>query len=376
MFRHLYVHIPYCIKKCPYCDFFSVDDDHRVDEFLDGLATELAQLVRQFGPLIDVETVFVGGGTPTYLAPKDVHRLGRLIEDHVALRPDCEWTVEANPESATGEQIARFMNIGVNRVSIGVQSFETGELMELGRAHSAYHARSAAHTMARAGLASWSMDFLFGVAGQSMASWQQTVAEALEYEPPHMSAYALTVEPGSRFARDPRPERHCADDDLVTTQYRWLVRALRDAGYEHYEVSNFARPNHRCRHNEAYWARRPYLGLGPSAHSFDGERRWWNVRSIDAYLDRLTQGERPVAGSEVLDAAQRCSEVVMLSLRRSEGLPWSLLSPSQRRAVQAGLASMVRSRLVETDGAGVRLTDEGWPVADAVIRRVAKLVSG
>jgi len=376
VFRHLYIHIPYCVKKCPYCDFFSVEDDHRMGEFLDGLAREFALVAQQFGPLAEVETVFVGGGTPTYLPPKDVHHLGRLIRGHAALAPNCEWTLEANPESTTGDQIARFVGIGVNRVSVGVQSFDTGELMRLGRAHSGYHARAAAETLTRADLRSWSMDFLFGVAGQSMATWKENVAEALDFHPPHLSAYALTIEPGSRHARDPIPERFCAEEELVVEQYRWLRETLVRAGYEHYEVSNYAKPGHRCRHNEAYWTRRPYLGLGPSAHSFDGRQRWWNVRNIDAYLDRLNGGERPVAGCEVLDAEQIRHEVVMLSLRRSEGLRWSALPQDRQRRLREGLPSLVKPGLVEVDDVGVRLTDEGWPLADAVISRVAALVSG
>jgi len=370
VFRHLYVHIPYCVKKCPYCDFFSVADDRRMMEFLDALAAEFALLAAEYGPFTGIETVFIGGGTPTHLPAESVPRLGEVLSRHASLAPGYEWTIEANPESATPEQIARFMDIGANRVSVGVQSFDAGELALLGRAHSVCDAHAAARTLSSAGLASWSLDLMFGLAGQSLASWQQSVNHALAYRPPHLSSYALMIEPGSAYARDPEPERFCADEALVADEYAWLMETLTEAGYEHYELSNYALPGHRCRHNEAYWSRRPYLGLGPSAQSFDGRRRWWNVRSIDEYLDRLRDGRSPTTESETLEPEQVFDEVVMLSLRRKEGMAWSMVPSDRRGWVRSALLPMSDSGLVEIDREGVRLTAKGWPLADAVIRRI------
>ena len=380
MFRHLYIHLPYCVEKCPYCDFFSVADDHRKDEFLDLFEREFDDALREHGDLVDVETVFVGGGTPTHLSESDIERFGDIVRGRVKFAPGYEWSVEANPESATREKPALFREMGATRISMGAQSFYDGELRMLGRVHASDRINGAADAIRSAGFSSWSLDLIFGVAGQSPGSWSRTIDRALVLDPPHISAYALMIEPGSEYARDADPLRFQAHDDVVAQQFLHLMERLGETGYEHYEVSNYARPGERCRHNDAYWLRRPYLGLGPSAHSLGtlpngDQRRWWNARSIDGYLDALTQGTSPVAGSETLTPGDASRETIMLGLRRAEGIEWDSLPSDSHEAVRQASEPLAEAELVECDDRGMRLVREGWLVADGVIRRVVDAVA-
>jgi len=375
VFRHLYIHLPYCVEKCPYCDFFSVADDHRRGEFLDLLEREFDGSLREHGDLADVETVFVGGGTPTHLSERDIERFGVIVQGRLNLAPGYEWTVEANPESATREKLALFRDMGATRISMGAQSFDDRELRILGRVHASERIHHAADAIRSAGFVSWSLDLIFGVAGQSPGSWSETIDRALALDPPHISAYALMIEPGSEYARDADPLRFQADDDVVAEQFLHLMDRLSEAGYEHYEVSSYAQPGERCRHNDAYWLRLPYLGLGPSAHSLGtlpsgDERRWWNTRSIDGYLDAVAQGTSPVAGSETLTGGDALRETIMLGLRRAEGIEWGSLPSDSHEAVRQASEPLAEAELVECDDWGMRLVREGWLVADGVILRV------
>ena len=379
MFRHLYIHLPYCVVKCPYCDFFSVGDDHRADEFADLFTCEFDMMVAEHGPFSDVETVFLGGGTPTHLNEREIIRIGEIIRDRIRLVDGYEWTVEANPESASCEKLRLFREMGANRISLGVQSFGADDLRALGRAHSAEDAERAIDAIHRCGFALWSLDLMFGIAGQSVRSWGESVAHALALDPPHISAYALMIEPGSRYAADSTPTRFQADDDTTVDQYTVLMDTLGEAGYEHYEVSNYAKSGQRCRHNEAYWLREPYIGLGPSAHSYSidingAEKRWWNVRSIDGYLDRLGRGESVVAGSEELGPHEIAEERIMLGLRRSEGIRWDSIPADRVESVWRAIEPLIERRLMLSDDIGFRIARDGWAVADMLIRRAVDAV--
>lgn len=379
MFRHIYIHVPYCVVKCPYCDFFSVADDHRAPEFLTLLERELDTVIDTFGPLRDVETIFIGGGTPTHLTEHDIVRLGMMIRNRVKLADSYEWTVEANPESATHDKLRHFHDMGANRISLGVQSFHESELELLGRAHTIHDAMAAVDAIHRTEFTSWSLDLMFGIAGQSVQSWQSTLAHALTANPPHISAYALMIEPGSAYAADHTPTRFQADDDTTVDQFIALMDTLHAHGYAHYEVSNYALSGHRCRHNDAYWQRKPYVGLGPSAHSFaidehGVERRWWNVRSIDGYLNRLARNESPIAGSEILTPREIIEEQIMLGLRRSEGICWEELPPNRVAPVRHAMEPLATHKLVCVDDMGFRIIRDGWPIADMIIRRAVDAI--
>jgi putative oxygen-independent coproporphyrinogen III oxidase len=369
MFRHVYIHVPYCVSKCPYCDFFSVDDNRGIESFVDALGVELAISAKVHGPLRDVETVYIGGGTPSHLGVEEIEHLGQILQDHVQRSPDCEWTVEVNPESATREKLDLFLGMGVNRFSVGVQSLRKRELGFLGRAHDPGMAIRAVGLVADSSARSWSLDIMFGFAGQTLDSLRTTFRETLAFDPPHVSAYALMIEPGSRFAEKPDRE-WSAPPDEVADQYRFLREALRAAGIEQYEVSNYAHPGHRSRHNLAYWGRVPYAGFGPSAHSFDGQARWWNVRSIDRYLEATSEGRAPIDDREVLTAHEELEERIMLGLRLSDGIGPDIVRGDGWARMTKIADLLAEEGLVRMDDDRICLVNDGWAVADAVIERL------
>jgi oxygen-independent coproporphyrinogen-3 oxidase len=374
VFRHIYVHVPFCVQKCAYCDFYSVAGGQPRSQFINGLERELTLRTETFGPIRGVETLYIGGGTPSCLDPQELLALGRVLHQFVVLAPDYEWTVEANPESLTPEKIDLMREIGANRLSLGVQSLDDGVLASLGRSHTASDARRALETVYSAELDSWSVDLMFGVAGQTLRTLQRTVSEMLSWQPPHVSAYALMIEPGSLYAQDSDPSKFSADETATIEQFEWLMDTMETAGYRHYEVSNYAEPGRESRHNRAYWRRRPYLGLGPSAHSFDGATRWWNVRAVDEYAALALAGKVPTKGSETLTEVEVIEEIVMLSLRTNEGLAWNALPGIPSERIKKAIPPLAAAGFLSQDGAGFRLTRSGFAISDAIIRRVVETV--
>jgi putative oxygen-independent coproporphyrinogen III oxidase len=358
----LYVHVPFCRTKCGYCSFFSQTDLSLAPLWLDALKRE-ARLHRDFsGPF---DSLFLGGGTPTVLAPSQLESLTHCLFIGFSFRDSTEFTMEANPDDLTTDMLAILKDLGVNRVSIGIQSLEDKELAFLGRRHSAHQAEKALDQVRRAGFKSLSADFMYGLPGQTVSSWLKTLGRALTFEPDHLSCYQLTLEkhtPLGRMAAEKKIRKSGVEEErelfLATSQF------LEQEGYLHYEVSNFARPGHLCRHNFKYWDRSPYLGLGPSAHSFDGSARWWNTRSIRRYHRRLSCGHAPTAGKEILSEENRIMECLLLGLRTRQGIEIEMV-----RHVP-GLDSRVKhleeSGLVIVRGGKVVPTREGLLYADGL----------
>jgi len=320
----IYVHIPFCVRKCLYCDFYSVEASGQLDAFLEALDREIALARDAFDPPI-AETVFLGGGTPSLLAPHQADRLLASLRAAFHIAPDPEITLEANPGTVTRDSLRAYRTAGITRLSLGVQSFRDAELRQLGRIHSVADARRAVGDARAAGFENLGLDLIYAVPGQTLEAWEENIAAAIELAPEHISAYALTVERHTPLGRmveagTVRP----APTELEAAMLERTMDALEAHGYEHYEVSNYARPGFRCRHNLNYWTHRPYLGLGPSAHSFrpdaDGRRgrRWWNVSDLPVYVERLQRGSLPVGGEEALDAAELRSERLLLGLRMGE----------------------------------------------------------
>jgi oxygen-independent coproporphyrinogen-3 oxidase len=311
----VYVHVPFCARRCDYCAFATwTDRDHLMAAYAAGCGTEM-DLARRHELLPPATSVFVGGGTPSRLVPP----LLAGILDGIERAPGAEVTVECNPEDASPARLTAWRAAGVTRVSFGVQSLAPHVLAGLGRVHDAASVAPACAAAAGAGV-EVSVDLIYGAAGETDADWRATLegVVALPGSPAHVSAYALTVEPGTPLARD--PARH-PDDDTLARRYEVADAVLADAGYEWYELSNWARPGHECRHNRLYWAQGDYRGVGCAAHSHRDGHRWWNIRTPERYLAALDQGRSPVAGEEWLDDDQRAFEALALALRTREGVP-------------------------------------------------------
>lgn len=386
--RSLYVHVPFCFHKCHYCDFYSfVDTRDRQPEFVAALERELRALTTD-GSRATLDTLFVGGGTPSLLRVDLWERLGAALHERFDLGAAAEWTVECNPETVTPELARTLRGLGVNRVSMGAQSFDPRHLKTLERWHDPQSVARANAIMADAGVVRRSIDLIYAVPGQTMDDWWQDVETALALDPPleHLSCYALTYEPNTPMtARMRRGEFVPADDDLEADMYEWLVARLRDAGFERYEVSNFARPGGECRHNLAYWRQQSWLAAGPSAsgHLSCGASAGWRWKNVPRLTDWMSgvnaDGWSPVVDVEPPDCARALRERVMLGLRLAEGLDEASLLAD---AALAGRADDVREAITHERATGtceakggsgrLRLTDRGFLLADGVAGRLMR----
>jgi oxygen-independent coproporphyrinogen-3 oxidase len=313
----VYVHIPFCAKRCDYCAFATwTDRDPLIEAYLDALTDDVVRQVRAGMP--EAATVFVGGGTPTHVPAAGLARVLATIPR----APEAEITVECNPDDVTPEMMRIYADAGVNRVSIGVQSMAPHVLQSLGRTHVPANVARAVEAVRAAGIPTFNLDLIYGAVGESIDDWAFTVRAALDLEPPHISAYALTVEAGTPLAL--QPERYPDDDDLAD-KYELADALLAAAGLANYEVSNWAKPGHECRHNLVYWHQGEYQAFGCAGHSHRDGRRFWNVRTPDRYIDLVAQGASAEAAGEQLDDDARRIEGLQLRLRLREGVERSAL---------------------------------------------------
>ena len=346
----VYVHVPFCAARCDYCAFATWTDRHHLAKrYADACIAELTEAAAA-GELRPATSVFVGGGTPSQLQPA---LLARVLA-HIETAPGAEVTVECNPEDATKELLGVWRGAGVTRLSLGVQSMVPAVLERLGRRGRPAQVGRALAIAADAGIGETSVDLIFGSVGESDDDWRRTLDAVLSLDPApaHVSAYALTVEPGTPLAAD--RARH-PDEDAQASRYLIADELLGDAGYHWYEVSNWARPGHECRHNQLYWDQGDYRGIGCAAHSHAAGRRYWNIRSVDRYVDAVERGRPPTAGEERLDPGQRAFEALALALRTRRGVPDAALPDD------AEIAALVERR----DGRAV-LTQRGRLLANAL----------
>ena len=376
----IYLHVPFCSVRCGYCDFNTYTltelgaDGASVATFADAAVRELRFAGEVLGSAGPVDTVFIGGGTPTMLAPEDLVRMVDGVREVFGLAEAAEVTTEANPDSVTPEGLARLAEGGFTRVSVGMQSAVPHVLRVLERTHQPANVALAVEAARAAGLHT-SVDLIYGTPGESLDDWRASLDAAVGLEPDHISAYALVVEEGTRLAAQVRRGHVPApEDDDEAAKYEVADEVLRSAGYEWYEVSNWARtPGARCRHNEGYWDDGNWWGVGPGAHSHVGGVRWWNVKHPNAYAARLASGVSPAAGRETLTAEQRHDERVLLGVRLAEGLPVEDLQADGRAAV----AGLIADGLVDAAAAlrrqQVVLTRQGRLLADTVVRRLLGL---
>jgi oxygen-independent coproporphyrinogen-3 oxidase len=364
-----YLHLPFCARRCGYCSFNTAPyAPAAMDRLLAALAAEIDLVAGgPWAASTAIASVFAGGGTPSLATAGQLAALLGRLAVRVRLEPGAEVTVECNPDSATRDRLAGYRAAGVNRISLGVQSLDDRVLASLDRLHSAAAARAAFEAARDAGFDNVSVDLIYGLPGLGPDTWERTVRQALAWGPDHVSAYGLTLDAGSRWHATGVTDLPAEDE--VTRQYWTLARLAGDAGYEHYEISNYARPGRRSAHNQIYWRAEEYLGLGPGASGFLGDVRYTNVKPVDRYCALVEGGAVPIGDHETLTERQRLGERLVLGLRLADGIPAGWLT--RRIELEPGRLCAIlddwRDReLLVDQGGRVRLTEAGFLLSDAL----------
>jgi oxygen-independent coproporphyrinogen-3 oxidase len=369
--RAAYVHVPFCAHHCGYCDFaIAAGQDHFIELYLDALAAELAAL----GEAQPVRTLFLGGGTPTHLSPAQLERLISTILRWLPLAEDAEFSVECNPDTLTIEKIDILADGGVNRLSLGAQSFHAEMLRMLERAHDPDEIARAVERVRRR-IDNVSLDLIFGVPGQTECLWRDDLTRALALTPDHLSTYGLTYEKGTPlWKRRQSGQVRPLDEDAELSLYALAIDTLEASGFEQYEISSFARPGRRCRHNRVYWANEAYFGFGMGAARYVLGRRELNTRDLQRYIRLSLSGESTIWQSEELPPEERARETMAVQLRRAEGIDRAAFRMQTGFDLDgiagAALARHIEQGFLADDGTSVRLTRRGKYVADAVVERL------
>ena len=365
----IYLHIPFCKQACTYCNFHFTTSLRYKDDLVNALARE-AKAEKDYLAGETVHTVYFGGGTPSLLEISDLQFLISDLKKHYPVAADAEITLEANPDDVTMEAVQQWKSLGINRLSIGIQSFFEEELRWMNRAHNASQAKACIENSYAAGIDNLSIDLIYGSPLLTDDMWEQNVATAIAYNIKHLSCYALTVEEKTPLHKKISLQKSSdVDSDKQARQFLQLMQWLRAAGYEHYEVSNFAKPGFRSRHNSAYWKGTPYLGLGPSALSFNGSERRWNISNNTVYIKTVNAGA-PQRETEVITPAQQLNETIMISLRTMEGIDLSRIRETwgakEQLRLEKDLQKYISSGLVQMNDHHAQLTDEGMLRADGI----------
>lgn len=366
----IYVHIPFCEQKCPYCDFYSVCDDSMHQSFIDALEKEMVLVKDDIGPC---DTVYFGGGTPTVLGPAAISKVFDYIGRHFTIQSNSEITIEANPGTISLDQLRSYRQSGISRINIGVQSFNADNLEFLGRIHTAEEARQSLHWARQAGFDSVGLDLIYGLPGQGINDWQDDLESAVAFAPEHISCYSLTIEAGTSLDRDFRHGLfQIAEDEDVARMLKTAVSYLADNGYSQYEVSNFANAvSNRSKHNLKYWNSVPYIGLGPSAHSLLPPVRRWNKPDLAAYIADLEAGELCLDETESLSREQMIIEAIYLGLRQNKGV--NLLEFEQRFGISfpeifGGVTGdLIKRKLLKLNNSQCKLTLDGLVLMDSIV---------
>ncbi len=359
----LYVHVPFCHSKCAYCDFYSMPDRGG-----DARRRYVEAVVREFGLRREgygcFSTVYFGGGTPSILTADEI---GGIV-DALPMESVEEFTIEVNPEDVTGERVEMWLAVGVNRVSMGVQSLCDSELRAVGRRHSARQAEEAFRLLREGGIANISLDLIYGLPGQDLDSWERSLGGVIGLGPEHISAYSLTFEPRTRLtAMFKKGEVKEVDDDVAARMYETLTERASAAGYDHYEISNFGKPGFHSRHNSAYWDATPYLGLGPGAHSFDGKDRHANPPSLTGYLKALESGVLPTETEEETES-DRFNDMLITALRTSRGLDLDAVPLGRIDQLMRDAKPHIERGALVGSGRRLLIPEREWLMADAVMR--------
>lgn len=368
----IYLHIPFCKQACTYCDFYFTTRLSRMTEFVRALCLEIEKQRDFFPPLTPIRSVYFGGGTPSILPPDLLASILNKLHAHFPLTPDAEITLEANPDDIDPSRLSEWKNLGINRISLGLQSMEDSELQFMHRAHNAAQSLQSVDHIRKAGFDLFTLDFIYGIPGAGLNQWKKNLDYLFSIRPPHFSAYALTVEPRTRLYKEIQLGKTAAPSESeMMEQFLWLQEASVRHGYEAYEISNYALPGKRAVHNSSYWYQIPYLGFGPAAHSFRAPVRRANLPDLSAYIHHLTElNQPPPAQTETLTQADQVNELIMTRLRLSEGISLSdyqqLAGHSLTERCSDLINNFINKNIIRLEGDRLFLTTEGKLQADGV----------
>ena len=369
--RGIYIHIPFCRKACRYCDFFFTVSLKYLDKFVDTLVEEIRQN-GESGRFPSLETLYLGGGTPSVLSPSHLDKIINAIHRYYTFREDPEWTIECNPDDLDKSRIKILQTMGFNRLSIGIQSFHDRDLEIMNRSHNAEQAETSVTFAASSGFDNISIDLIYGIPGQSLREWEENLERALILPVSHLSAYHLTFEERTVFNHWRKLGRLApVSDEESVRQYRMLRKKLITAGFDHYELSNFGKGGIVSEHNMLYWSGKPYLGMGPSAHSYDGERRSWNISSLKEYIERVASGKER-GNTELLSTTDKYHDYLITSLRTRWGADPAYIEKSFGKKYRQHFESMAgpfldSGKMFKTEGQ-VAIDPEGWLICDHILR--------
>jgi len=372
----LYIHIPYCVGKCPYCGFYSTPySSSHATEFISALRKEAFNCRRSYGNRV-FDSVYIGGGTPSVLSNEEFAQVLNIVKTFFTLSRNVEFTAEANPNTVVNRDLSLWKEQGVNRLSLGVQSFSDAILQRLGRLHTAKQAQFAFRLARNAGFQNISMDLIYGIPGQTSNHWKETLGRAIELKPEHLSIYSLSLDEGSVLKKEadsgklPKP-----NDDIAADMYESALPVLADARYGRYEISNFSLPGHECRHNMNYWQRGEYLGLGPGAWSFLAGTRSSTIADVNRYIANLVQGIPVIAESETLGIEQAARETILLSLRTVKGLDLYQYGvdygPHFLQRLETAIAPLAAAGLLHVQEGVLRLTNCGILLSNEALSRLS-----
>ena len=366
----IYIHIPFCKRRCIYCDFFSTIQSEKKPTYIHALCQEL-EIRKNYLEGEEIETIYLGGGTPSQLTEKELNEIFTSLYNIYKVKEDAEITLEANPDDLTPEYVSMLRRLPINRISMGIQTFQEETLKLLHRRHTARQAIEAFQRCREAGFQNISIDLMYGLPGETLDTWKEDLQQAIALHPEHISAYHLIYEEGTalwKLREEHQVEE--ADEDLSVTLFKTLIDELKQAGYQHYEISNFCLPGLHSRHNSSYWTGKKYLGCGPSAHSFNGSSRQWNIASLDNYLKGIASG-KPNYEIEELDLYTRYNDFVITSIRTCWGMSLSRLRSEYGEELYRYCLRMAKSHLeqgvLEIEEDTLRLTQEGIFISDGIM---------
>ena len=366
----IYIHIPFCKRRCIYCDFFSTTQSEKKAEYVHALARELGMRKDYVGDE-EIETIYLGGGTPSQLSQEELEEIFAYIYKVYKVTPDAEITLEANPDDLTPEYVSMLRTLPVNRISMGIQTFQEETLKLLHRRHTAQQAIEAFRRCREAGFQNISIDLMYGLPGETLETWEQDLQQAVDLHPEHISAYHLIYEEGTTLwnLREQNKVEE-AEEELSLTLFKTLIERLTKAGYQHYEISNFCLPGLHSRHNSSYWTGKKYLGCGPSAHSFDGISRQWNVSSLEKYLEGIRSNQLDFE-LEDLDLYTRYNDFVITSIRTCWGMPLAQLRTTYGETLYNYCLRMAKPHIeqgvLEIKEDTLKLTPQGIFISDGIM---------